>query len=76
MKIQNLSRGAVRSTARIARVAGLCDSDLKTVVAGLNARTIVDPEGPQQPQPVPTPVGPVDPATCAIHFYYPADAVS
>ena len=74
MKIQSL-KGAVRSTARVARAAGLCDADLKTVVAGLQ-KAIVDPEGPQQPQPAPTPVGTVDPATCAIHFYYPADSVS
>lgn len=60
MKIDKLRKEAVRRTGQIEDVVHLSDEEMKQVVGG---------DG--------TDGGPViDPETCAIHFYYPADALA
>ncbi|HEX2642017.1 MAG TPA: hypothetical protein VHU81_03425 [Thermoanaerobaculia bacterium] len=71
MNLENLSKDAVRSTARTEKVAGLSERELKTVVGGI---AIVGDDTPQRPVPETGTVRePVTPEQCAIHFYYPSD---
>lgn len=70
MNLENLSKDAVRSTARTEKVAGLSERELKTVVGGI---AIVGDDTPQRPVETGTVREPVTPEQCAIHFYYPTD---
>ena len=60
MDIKKLSKEAVRKTTKLERIVTLSDDQLRQVVGGGGL------EGG----------GDVDPETCAIHFYYPADSLS
>ncbi|MEM6796492.1 MAG: hypothetical protein AAF725_21145 [Acidobacteriota bacterium] len=60
MNIQKLARKAVRKTRKIEDLVHLSDQELRQVIGG---------DGVLGGGPV------VDPETCAIHFYYPADAL-
>jgi len=60
MKIKKLRKEAVRKTTKLEGVVHLSDDAMRKVVGGAGL------EGG----------GDVDPETCAIHFYYPADSLS
>jgi hypothetical protein len=71
MNLENLSKDAVRSTARTEKVAGLSERELKAVVGGLTE--FVGDDSPQRPVETSPVREPVTPEQCAIHFYYPSD---
>lgn len=60
MDIKKLRKEAVRKTTRIGDIVHLSDDELRKVVGGGGLEGGAD----------------VDPETCAIHFYYPADSLS
>lgn len=73
MNLENLGKGAVRSTDRRERTP-LSERELKTVVGGFRS-TIIGDDSPQPTRPEPV-KEPVTPEQCAIHFYYPQDATA
>ena len=60
MKIKKLRKEAVRKTRKIGDLVHLSDDELRRVTGGGGIEG-----GPD-----------VDPETCAIHFYYPADTLA
>ena len=59
MQIKKLAKDAVRKARKVEDFVHLSDDELRQVVGGGGLEG-----GPE-----------VDPETCAIHFYYPADVI-